>query len=198
MTFRADRFAVFRGIVEKPLLRYLQIVCDMTERVRLMEKPPTPDNPFPYGDDQIPNSLSEYGTIFGDSLITMLKEKFSYVAGTNLVEAYSYWRTYYAGAILSPHRDRESCEFTASVCIQKGSCDWPIYIKSFDRKVSSVELEEGDAVFFQGGMLEHWRDEYKGNHQKQIFLHYVADTGPYKNFKYDRRPVLGFVEGKHV
>lgn len=192
MSFRANRFTVLRKVVDPTVLKYIQIMCDMTERNCLIEKPPTETNPYPFGDEQIPQSFSNYSSCFGDSLITLLKEKFAYVAGTNLHETYSYWRAYYKGAVLTPHKDRESCEFTASICIKKDETKWPIYIKAFDQSIHEVELEEGDAVFFQGGMLEHWRNAYEGICQKQIFLHYVSANGKYKHFKYDGRPNLGF------
>ena len=55
-----------------------------------------------------------------------------------------------------------------------------------------VELEPGDALFYQGSNVIHWRERLAGESARQIFLHYLHKDGPmYRDFPilaYDGRP----------
>jgi hypothetical protein len=39
--------------------------------------------------------------------------------------------------------------------------------------------------------VEHWREEYTGSQQIQLFFHYVDADGPHANCRFDYRPMLG-------
>jgi hypothetical protein len=68
-----------------------------------------------------------------------------------------------------------------TACIKKYD-DWPIIVE--DKK---FELNEGDAVLYNGVLQKHWRPGiYKGSGMAQVFLHYVNQNGPYKNHAYDK------------
>ena len=55
------------------------------------------------------------------------------------------------------------------------------------------ELDVGDAMIYDGVRCEHWRDEFKGDNQYQVFMHYVDAHGKYKDLKYDGRDKLGII-----
>jgi hypothetical protein len=191
MTFQTDKYTHIKSAISPDMLRYLQIMCDMHERCNLFHTPATEENPFPFGDPQSPNSYAQYGSILSDSLITFFREKFSLITGKNLVEAYSYWRAYYKGAILEKHKDRPSCEYSATVCIKKGNTPWPIYFETLDGREVQIDMDSGDLIVYKGDMLNHWRDPYEGDRHVQIFTHYVDKQGPYKENAYDGRDFLG-------
>jgi hypothetical protein len=44
---------------------------------------------------------------------------------------------------------------------------------------------------YSGCEFEHWREPYGGNQQIQCFLHYVNSNGAYKDYKFDKRPMMG-------
>ena len=44
---------------------------------------------------------------------------------------------------------------------------------------------------YSGCELEHWREPYEGTQQIQCFLHYVNSNGKYKDYKFDKRPMMG-------
>lgn len=191
MTFQTSKYSLIKGALNPDLLKYVQTMCNMHENCNLYMTPATLENPYPFGDSQSPNSYAQYGSILSDSLITLFREKLSFITGKNLVEAYSYWRAYYNGAILKKHRDRPSCEYSATICIKKGNKPWPIYFENLQGEEVEVEMEEGDLIIYKGDVLNHWRQPYEGDRHVQIFIHYVDKSGPYKENKYDGRDFLG-------
>jgi len=192
MSFKENNYEIVRNAINPELLSYIVECCKIHENFFLTATPPTKDTPFPYGDPQSPNSFSWYGSVYTDALLKHLRTKISDVAGKNLLEAYSYFRTYYNGAILEPHVDRPSCEYSATVCLDRGNVDWPIYFE-VDRKQVEVELNNGDMIVYRGDLMNHWRKPYTGNRHTQAFIHYVDSQGPYaETNKYDGRPALGF------
>jgi hypothetical protein len=46
-------------------------------------------------------------------------------------------------------------------------------------------------LVYNGTELNHWREEYQGSEQMQCFLHFVDANGPYADYKYDNRPMVG-------
>ena len=55
-------------------------------------------------------------------------------------------------------------------------------------------MEPGDIVIYRGCDLAHWRDPFNAPEDSwhiQAFFHYVDANGPYPEFKWDRRPMLG-------
>ena len=98
-----------------------------------------------------------------------------------LFPTYAYWRYYVFGAILKKHSDRKACEISVTACIKKYD-NWPIVVEG-----TLFELEEGDAVLYAGCDQKHWRPGvYKGEGMAQVFLHYVNQNGPNKNYAYDK------------
>jgi hypothetical protein len=59
------------------------------------------------------------------------------------------------------------------------------------KNIEEVKMEVGDAVLYRGCEKYHWRDEFKGKWQAQVFLHYVDQNGPHADWKYDKRESLG-------
>jgi len=106
--------------------------------------------------------------------------------GLKLFPTYSFWRMYTMFADLRKHTDRASCEISVSVKIGSDGTPWPIFIEN-----NSIELEDGDAVIYLGCELNHWREEFKGDWNAQVFMHYVDQNGPFKNLKFDTKPMLG-------
>ena len=99
-----------------------------------------------------------------------------------LYPTYAYWRYYIFGATLKNHVDREACEISVTVCIHKYD-NWPLIVGE-----EEIELEEGDAIIYPGYSDPHGRPgTYKGEGMAQVFLHYVDQDGPFKDFKYDNK-----------
>ena len=54
-----------------------------------------------------------------------------------------------------------------------------------------LDLERGDAAVYLGCEVEHWREEFEGDHQFQTFLHYVDAEGNNKEHYMDKRKFWG-------
>jgi alkylated DNA repair dioxygenase AlkB len=112
------------------------------------------------------------------------------IVGLTLYPTFTYARIYYTGATLRSHIDRPSCEYSTTICIDSTDI-WDFYIKDRSGKENIFKLNPGDMCVYSGCELPHWRKPYEGQKQMQCFLHYVNSEGPYKNFKYDKRPMMG-------
>lgn len=143
-------------------------------------------------DTQVPNSYSKYGAFCFESLSLILKPILENVIGKELYPTYSYARIMGTGAIMERHKDRPSCQFSTTICLQEDTkIPYPLFIENYDKEVSSIILHAGDMIIYHGTQLDHWRQEFFGTEHIQTFLHYVDVNGPYKNYKYDKRLMLG-------
>ena len=128
----------------------------------------------------------------------MYQKKIEDLFGLRLVPTYSYGRTYERHARLLSHTDRPSCEISATFPIAYETDDsttWKIWVRNdmnycgmankeswdltmgspFDERENciAVELEPGDAMFYQGSNVIHWRERLAGKSARQIFIHYI-------------------------
>ena len=146
-------------------------------------------------DDQCPLSDSVYGDPIFDALLDRLAGPLSNQLGIDLAPAYTYARIYRPGEILVKHKDRPSCEISGTMTLgfDPGSGIWPIFFGKDDDDVvgNSLEINVGDLVMYHGNELQHWRPEYKGKWQVQVFFHYVDKNGKHADFAYDGRKSLG-------
>jgi hypothetical protein len=156
---------------------------------------------------------------YGETILLMYQKKIEDLFGVRLVPTYSYGRTYDRHARLLSHTDRPSCEFSATFPISYDTDNgkpWTIWVRndanycgmanddSWDLTMGSpyderencipVELEPGDALFYQGSNVIHWRERLAGESARQIFIHYLHKDGPmYRDFPvlaYDGRPSI--------
>lgn len=144
-----------------------------------------------FSDSQAPNTFSIYGDVLMDTILSMHMQKLEKKIKTKLFPTYSYARVYKKGDILVRHKDRKSCEISATINLLSDK-QWPIFLDptgEIGNKGVKVNLKQGDALFYFGAEHEHWREEYTGNYCSQLFIHY--NTKKYKHLLYDTRPHLG-------
>ena len=108
---------------------------------------------------------------------------------------------YSHGAVLNKHKDRPSCEISATICLDwdDTNCDehckpWPIHLKDKNGKETAIELRQGDAMVYKGCEVEHWREAYHGITAAQVFYHYTDVKGELFN-PWDGRPHGGIPHG---
>lgn len=128
-------------------------------------------------DPQAPNSPAIYNFLPLVKQLVKKVPKVSEVVGEDVLPTYVYARIYKNGADLKRHRDRDSCEVSLTVNLQKDS-NWPIWIQKPDGSEVSVELNPGDAMMYLGCVADHWRDVFTGANYVQTFMHYVKANGP--------------------
>lgn len=141
-------------------------------------------------DEQCPQSDAIYGDPVFDKLLANFAEPIGKNVGKRLIPTYTYARIYRPGEILKKHKDRPSCEISATMTLGfDAKFNWPIYFD--ENKEISVTLNPGDLAVYKGCEICHWRKPFKGNWHVQVFLHYVDADGPYKDHAFDGRPNLG-------
>ena len=114
------------------------------------------------------------------------------IVGKKLLPTYTYARIYFNGADLLPHKDRDECEHSVSLSLGgTSSALWPLWFKNDDAEPEYAAMYEGDAVVYQGNKVNHWRDEFEGETQFQLFMHYVEAEGEHKDQLFDTRPYIG-------
>ncbi|HYD38874.1 MAG TPA: hypothetical protein VEA60_14740 [Allosphingosinicella sp.] len=122
------------------------------------------------------------------------------VVGRALLPTYDYLRIYRSGDVCRVHSDRYSCEHSLSLTL--GYSDghvWPLDVEKArsepSAKVepdfgaeafSSVALEVGDALLYQGVNHRHGRTVPNPNRWSvHLFLHWVDRDGPYRDHAFD-------------
>lgn len=160
-------------------------------------------------DDACPTSKAIGHTETLDKLLLDLLPHFEQATGLKLLPTYSYGRVYKPGEILHIHKDRPSCEISATLTLSFDGDKWPIYMsppvdgesefyrtdingnKIFVENDNPISMDVGDAVLYRGCDMYHWRDAYtQGKEHIQVFLHYVDANGPNKEYIFDKRPSL--------
>jgi hypothetical protein len=186
--FSKNRFLVLRNLVNNPALAFLSEYA-----TKAAEFGKTNLN-----DSQVPNTPSQYGDAIMESLMEGLLPRFETVTGVKLYPTYSYFRVYKRGDVLNRHTDRQACEISVTLSLgYSGIADgnaavknaWPIWIEQAGI-AQSFALEPGDALVYKGVETPHWRDRFLGERAAQVFMHYVDQDGPFKDWKLDKRESL--------
>jgi hypothetical protein len=128
-------------------------------------------------DNQVCNAAFKHNSIPIKTMLMCLQEKMCQITGKRLESTYCYTRIYYHGAVLKPHHDRASCEYSATVHLA-GTHTWPFFVEDLETGVcNSVVLHAGDALIYRGCDVLHYREEYEGDWYIQVFLHYIDVDG---------------------
>ena len=158
-------------------------------------------------DEQCPTS---WGVHHHPMLERVLEEFVPFMeeqTGKRLFPTYAYARLYKKGEVLKCHVDRPACEISATITLGFDKDVWPIFIADAGeetdqgiigerdsiyrvKNINKIEMDVGDALIYSGCESPHWRDEFEGEWQTQIFLHYVDQDGPNAKHKFDDRSAL--------
>ena len=208
--FKKDRFTVIEKAIDPKIANFVYNYFLMKRQVARTMFDARYISPFTtefgvWNDEQVPNTYSHYADIAMETLLLAVQPIMEKQTGLKLIPTYSYARIYKKGDVLHRHKDRFSCEI--STTLNLGGDKWPIYIEKDPKKGGVVEgkgyisdntkgikvdLKPGDMLVYRGNMLEHWREEFKGNDCGQVFLHYNnASTKGAKDNIFDKRKHLG-------
>lgn len=203
--FNENKFVVVKGFLDPNMAHlFYQYCINKVKKVDFLsvyaKHEYRPDWDGEFGDPQAPISYSCYGDDLMDTLLAGGTETLSQYVGVELTPTYSYWRLYQHGEELVRHRDRHSCEISATLCLgynydnlngSEESYDWPMYVQDPDSPESGlpVSLDPGDIIIYRGCEVDHWRERFKGLNHAQVFLHYNNKNGDFPN-PLDGRPIL--------
>ena len=146
-----------------------------------------------WNDSQVLDTYCHYADIVMETLLEKVRPRMEKETKLKLIPTYSYARIYKAGDVLKRHKDRPSCEISATIFL--GGNPWELYIEPSGKegkKGIKVMQKPGDMFIYSGCELEHWREAFKGEHCCQVFLHYNREGSPRaKDNQFDRREFLG-------
>lgn len=129
----------------------------------------------------------------------------SQIVGRDLLPTYDYFRVYREGDICKVHSDRASCEHSLSLTLDySDGAIWDLEVGRYrtpnthpiqddfgSREYSSIPMEVGDAVLYQGVQLPHGRIKPNPNAwSAHLFLHFVDRNGPFADHAFDRKVSL--------
>ena len=135
------------------------------------------------------------------SFLWGLTPAMSMLTGRELLPTYSYFRVYRQGDVCRVHSDRHACEHSLSLTLAySDGKPWSFEIggeriekarsiaDQFDDVFSSIEMQPGDAVLYQGVNFRHGRTTPNPNRwSAHLFLHWVDSAGPFKEQAFDGR-----------
>lgn len=81
-----------------------------------------------FGDAQVPFSYNHYSDTAMEILLVRMKSVIESKIKKEIVPTYSYTRIYQHGDILGRHKDRYSCEISATLTLFQDK-KWPIFVE---------------------------------------------------------------------
>ena len=220
MSFNKNNFLIIKKAIEPKVAEFVYNYFLMKRQVAKTFFDTRFISPFTtewgvWNDEQVPNTYSHYADIAMETLLLAVQPIMEKQTGLKLIPTYAYARIYKKGDVLHRHKDRFSCEI--STTLNLGGDEWPIFIEKNPNKGKLVEgkgyvsdntkgtkviLNPGDMLVYKGNILEHWRDEFNGDHCVQVFLHYnnLETKGSAENV-FDTRPHIGlpsWFKGKKI
>ena len=198
--FKKNSYVKIENLIAKNIVDFLyEYVKLQAIRLDVVENLPNKNsygtNDFgTFKDLQAPGNFSIYGDLIMETSLLGCLNSVEQFTGLKLIPTYAYHRLYTQGAELKKHKDRESCEISATVCLgydysNIDNYNWPMFVKKNNEEIG-VNLNPGDCIIYKGCEVEHWREPFIGLNQAQLFLHYNVENGKF-NIKYDNRPALG-------
>jgi hypothetical protein len=182
-------YCQINSIFNSQLIEYLKIGSSMLE-FETEEDPATKDGFF--GKNSNSKPLRKYSPALGESLLIYLTPIYSQISGKNLIPTYSLYRKYYQTNTLEKHKDRPSCQYSATIQTDSSKDEsWPIWIQSKNGNTKN-NSKIGDVIFYKGEEVLHWREELKYDYSSHLFLHWVDGDNPnYNQYWWDGRKRLG-------
>jgi len=189
MSFKKNGYQIVKKVLSQETVKILSLQFDILKDVQyhyMMKK----ENDY-LGCEQVTKSFAYYAPYTFEALLPYLQQTMEKITGKTLLPSNSYARIYYNGAVLDKHKDRPHCEYSATICIEDNDNPWDIWFEDRNGKEIPITLRPGDMAVYAGVELAHWRNEYQGRKHTQTFLHYVDANGPYTDYKFSGRKMLG-------
>jgi hypothetical protein len=194
MSFKQKGYEIVRNAISHDCCRMLETEFKMLRDVmKMCGKEQYFDN-----DTGVQKSFTYYGAFAFDSLSLFLQDKISVIVEEPVYPAFSTSRIMRKGSSLPKHYDRpEGAEIGVTMLISRNGPIWNLNLIDFDKREVAADLDVGDMCIFEGSQINHWRDPYEGEEVVQTTMSFVRANGKYSEYKYDKRPYLGFsVESK--
>lgn len=178
--FNTKGYCIVRSALDEELINFISQYTLFDEKIN-----------FTPGTEQVIGAHEKYADPAMEVLLLKLLPLMEEATNLRLYPTYSFYRVYRSGDELSVHKDRPSCEISATLCFNYSYTDyeWPIYMED-----NPIILNPGDMVIYRGCDLYHSRPKLNtkdDSYHIQGFFHYVDADGQYSNYKYDGRSEIG-------
>jgi hypothetical protein len=191
MSFLENKFAIVRGYIDPPIMdlfyQYCKLQVNSAGFKKMNSESYNPDWDGRFGDSLVANTYARYADPLWESLLLSSVKPLEHCTGLSIVPNFSYWRFYQEGDVLIKHSDRPGCEISVTLCIGYEGENWPLFIES-ENYTGPILLEPGDMLVYKGREVPHWREEFKGVNQAQVFLQYDIAGNEDNNFL-DKKPM---------
>lgn len=200
MAFREENYETVRRAVDPEVLQLLTYQVHQYKDWCYALTNTSSEEKYAFKDSMVENSFTMNSILFEkvngafifEGLLQLMLPTIQKVVGIELLPAYACARIYYPGAVMKRHIDRPSCEYSATMCVDRKGDGWPIWVETKDKVSVPIYQKPGDMLVYKGTEVPHWRNKYiEGTEQIQVFLHFVDANGPYKQCAYDGRSSLG-------
>lgn len=131
------------------------------------------------GDEQVPHRFALHNERIATLIQGELTGFVSEIVGYKVRSSYCYLSSYWAGAVVDRHIDRDESELALSLLVDAGPDDqehaaWPLLLELQDGATMDARLTPGDAVLFRGTEVPHSRPPLAaGRWSTSILLFYV-------------------------
>ena len=171
--FNVDTPLVVKSILQKPCLELFQSYYRQTIN----------SGDYKLGDKQS-NRYKMYNEPLSRFLQYELLSLIEKITEKKLRPTYTYLSSYVNQSVLPPHTDRDECQYTVSLLVNKDDIKWPLYVaktksvkKSINPNLSKENYHEihtdiNDFAIFCGRTRVHYREPYEGTFYDAILLHY--------------------------
>lgn len=146
--------------------------------------------------DRLKNVHREYGDMLMEMHLDQLTPLIEEATHSKLWPTHSFYYLYTHGTQLETHKDRNSCQIVAGLCIdadetfKKNQQSWPL-ILNIHGEPEHFALDMGDLIIFRGFETQHWREKFTGDWFISAIFAYVEKDSPYAFQKFDQRSSLG-------
>jgi hypothetical protein len=188
-----DKYIIIRNAITPEVCELIKTSIKQTRDIAYCAFNTPLTDKIRFADTQVPVSFSVDIHPTTEALLVNIQSLVESFTEKQLYPTYSYARIYCKGSKLDKHIDRESCEYSVTVCIDNDPLPWPIFMES-----NPVILNSGDIIIYKGLEADHWREELNLETEiVQCFLHYVDANGKYADHKFDKRPMIGYFREPH-
>jgi hypothetical protein len=186
--FKENGFLIIRNFIEKDFVEFIQDYFSLKIN----------SSNYTIDSTQVEYSYRFYGDNLAETILQNSCESLSKIIGIQILPTYSLTRFYMKGDELKIHKDRPSCEISATLSLGfSDDCGPnPIYFSKNKNGSNPTEiiLNSGDLCIYRGCDLYHWRNPLPNKWMLQSFLHFINSEGKYIDNIYDKRVYLGFEE----
>lgn len=182
-------YTVIRNVLEPQCLKLVETALRLQSDLRYLRTGADPNDTSAFADGHpiTAHASGMASPLVTESLFAILTPIVREEVGFDITPTFSYSRVYFKGAEMVRHTDRPSCEISASLCVSIDQEPWSIFFAG-----EELVLYPGDMVVYKGCEVPHWREEYQGREQIQVFIHWVKTGGDLDMWAFDGRPMLGW------